>query len=71
MKPWKRKSVSVFFRRWGGGGHDQNQLFEKLLFCLCFDIFQEEGGGGLSNSKLCLELFYLSVDIFQEGRGVT
>ena len=41
---------------------------KSFLFCLCLDIFQEEGGGGgLPNSDFFLKLFCLSLDIFQEG----
>ena len=43
----------------------KTKLFKELL---CFDTFQEEGGG-LPNSKLFEELFCLSLDIYQEGRA--
>ena len=42
----------------------ETKLFEELL---CLHIFQEEGEGGLPNSKVVEELFCLILDIYQEG----
>ena len=62
----QKKNLFLFgFFQKGGGGHVRNQTFRGTFM---FGHFSGRGGG-LPNSKVFEELFFLILDIYQEGGG--